>query len=114
VEDVLRELDKSVELVLLDCLSFLVSNLLLHYQNQGETDSQAEEKVLAHILNLVSIAEEIETKIIIVSNEVGMGVVPETPLGRLFRDIQGRANQIVAAHAHEVFLLVAGLPVKVK
>ncbi len=114
VEDVLRKLDRSVELVLLDCLSFLVSNLLLQYQDQGNTDSQTEDKVLAHILNLVSIAEEIETKIIIVSNEVGMGVVPETPLGRLFRDVQGRANQIVAAHAHEVFLLVAGLPMKVK
>jgi len=114
VEDVLRKLDRSVELVLLDCLSFLVSNLLLQYQDQGKTDSQIEDKVLAHILNLVSIAEEIETKIIIVSNEVGMGVVPETPLGRLFRDVHGRANQIVAAHAHEVFLLVAGLPMKVK
>ena len=114
VENILRKLDNFVELVLLDCMSFLVSNLLLHYQNQGKTDSQAEEKVLAHILNLVSIAEEIETKIIIVSNEVGMGVVPETPLGRLFRDVQGRANQIIAAHANEVFFLIAGLPMRLK
>jgi adenosylcobinamide kinase/adenosylcobinamide-phosphate guanylyltransferase len=50
----------------------------------------------------------------IVTNEVGWGVVPETPLGRLFRDAAGRANQVAARHAQEVVLMVCGLPVVVK
>lgn len=102
------------ELVLLDCLGFLVSNLLLHYQNQGKKGLQIEDAVLTHISDIVSIANEIEPRMIIVSNEVGMGLVPETPLGRLFRDVLGRANQIVADRADKVFLLVAGLPIRVK
>jgi adenosylcobinamide kinase / adenosylcobinamide-phosphate guanylyltransferase len=51
---------------------------------------------------------------VIVTNEVGWGVVPETPIGRLFRDAAGRANQVAAGHAHEVVLLVCGLPMVMK
>jgi adenosylcobinamide kinase/adenosylcobinamide-phosphate guanylyltransferase len=51
---------------------------------------------------------------VIVTNEVGWGVVPETPLGRLFRDAAGRANQVAARHAQEVVLLVSGVPVVIK
>jgi adenosylcobinamide kinase / adenosylcobinamide-phosphate guanylyltransferase len=50
----------------------------------------------------------------IVTNEVGWGVVPETHLGRLFRDVAGRANQVAARHAQEVVLLVSGVPVVIK
>ena len=114
VEGVLKRLNESAELVLLDCLGFLVSNLLLHYQNQGRKGSQIEDAVLAHIMGIASIAKEIKPGMIIVSNEVGMGLVPETPLGRLFRDVLGRANQIVADRADEVLFFVAGLPIRVK
>ncbi len=51
---------------------------------------------------------------IVVSNEVGLGLVPETELGRVYRDALGRANQVVAAAARRVYLLVAGVPVVVK
>jgi adenosylcobinamide kinase/adenosylcobinamide-phosphate guanylyltransferase len=52
--------------------------------------------------------------VVMVSNEVGMGVVPDTPLGREFRDVQGKANQIVAAAADEVYFVVAGIAQKIK
>jgi len=52
--------------------------------------------------------------IIFVTNEVGMGLVPETPLGRRFRDLAGRVNQIFAAACDEVFLVVCGQPLKIK
>ena len=114
VENALKRVSESADFVLLDCLGFWVSNLLLHYQSQGKEQSQIEDMVLKHILNVISIAEEIELEMVIVSNEVGMGIVPEGPLGRLFRDILGRANQTVAARAHKALFFVAGLPMTLK
>jgi adenosylcobinamide kinase/adenosylcobinamide-phosphate guanylyltransferase len=112
VEKALEGLDESVDLVLLDCLGFLVSNLIMHYQEHE--NSRIEDAVLNHIQDMISAAKDINSEVAIVSNEVGMGVVPEAPLGRLFRDVLGRANQIVAFHAREVLLFVAGIPMKVK
>ena len=57
---------------------------------------------------------EVGRPAVIVTNEVGWGVVPETPLGRLFRDAAGRANQVAARHAQEVVMLVCGLPMVIK
>jgi adenosylcobinamide kinase/adenosylcobinamide-phosphate guanylyltransferase len=57
---------------------------------------------------------ETEIHLLAVSNEVGLGVVPPYELGRAYRDLLGRANQILARHADEVQLLVAGIPLKVK
>jgi len=114
LEDALKNMNSSIKLVLLDCLGFWVSNLIFHYQSQGKTDSQVEEAVLKRVLEFVSLAKEIDPKIIIVSNEVGMGIVPEAPLGRLFRDVLGRANQIMASRADEVRFFVAGLSMKMK
>lgn len=114
VRDSLKDLSKSADLVLLDCLGFLVTNLMLHYQNQGQDDSQVEDAVMEHIMGIISIVKNSELDIVIVSNEVGMGVVPASSLGRLFRDILGRANQMIAASAHEALFFVAGLPIKLK
>jgi adenosylcobinamide kinase/adenosylcobinamide-phosphate guanylyltransferase len=50
----------------------------------------------------------------VVSNEVGLGLVPDTPLGRVYRDLLGHANQVLAAHAQAVYFMVAGLAVEVK
>lgn len=114
VGNVLKSLGESADLVLLDCLGFLVTNLMLHYQNQGQDDSQVEDAVMNHVMDIISTVRDSELDIVIVSNEVGMGIVPGTSLGRLFRDILGRANQMIAASADEVLFFVAGLPVKLK
>ena len=70
----------------------------------------AEQAVAAQVEQLFGLAAHV----VLVSNEVGMGVVPPTPLGRLFRDALGRVNQVAAARADEVYLLVAGLPLTLK
>ena len=114
VGNVLKNLSESADLVLLDCLGFLVTNLMLHYQNQGQDDSQVENAVMEHVMDIVSTVRDSELDIIIVSNEVGMGIVPASSLGRLFRDILGRANQMIAASADEALFFVAGLPMKLK
>lgn len=114
VKNVLKRVDRSTEVILIDCLTLWVSNLMQNYQNKSKSSIELEERILSKVLQLASTLKAVKPKVIIVSNEVGMGIVPETQQGRLFRDILGRANQIMADLADEVFLLVAGLPIKLK
>ena len=73
-----------------------------------------EELVMAEINELIACIDKLNASFIIVSNEVGMGLVPETRLGRIYRDMLGKTNQLIAQHASEVYLKVAGIPVKLK
>ena len=98
------------EVVLIDCLTIWVSNLM----GTGANNIQAEKCVLADINELITLTKAIDTNLIIVSNEVGMGLVPEYELGRIYRDLLGKANQLIAKHANEVYFLVAGIPSKIK
>jgi adenosylcobinamide kinase/adenosylcobinamide-phosphate guanylyltransferase len=110
-----RSQSLAADLVILDCLTFLVSNLLL----QAATDLDAPDEKRAAMLvaeeieALVSLIQETACDWIVVSNEVGMGLVPPYPLGRIYRDWLGWANQRLAAIADEVYLLVAGIPVPI-
>ena len=77
-------------------------------------DVQIEADVVTDIEALVAYVKETDVEMLVVSNEVGLGVVPPYELGRAYRDILGRANQILARHADEVLLFIAGIPMKVK
>ena len=91
--------------VLLDCLTLWVSNLLLS-GNYYDIPSEVE--------RLLELYRESDASWAVVSNEVGLGVVPMTELGRAFADELGRANQLVAAEADAVYFMAAGLPMAVK
>jgi adenosylcobinamide kinase / adenosylcobinamide-phosphate guanylyltransferase len=93
---------------LLDCLSLLVSNLLLAHEDDP---APAVEREIGSIL---AATQERDLTLIVVTNEVGMGIVPAYPLGRVYRDVLGRVNQQVAAAADEVYLVVCGIPVDLK
>ncbi len=92
--------------VLFDCVTVWIANLLL----AGQRDDP-EELAARAAGTLVAAVREFQGTAIAVSNEVGSGVVPETRLGRDYRDALGRANQVLAAAARETWLLVAGIPV---
>lgn len=92
--------------IVVDCITVWLTNWLM----EGLTD----ETILAVIDEFIDMATSYQGHIIAVSNEVGMGVVPETPLGRRFRDLAGEVNQRIAAKASTVYWLCAGVPVRIK
>jgi len=96
--------------ILVDCLTLLASNLLL----ASPDAAAAEAAVMEEIERVLAAARAAGPTVILVSNEVGQGVVPESELGRAFRDIAGRAHQRVAAEADEVVFLTAGIPQRLK
>lgn len=106
----IQEVADDYEICLLDCLTLWVSNLLLKMEDYPNV----EREILAEVKRLLEVYEESSATWIVVSNEVGLGIVPPTPLGRQYRDILGRANQAVAARADRVYLTVAGLMMDLK
>jgi len=111
--------------VLLDCLTLLVSNVLLSDidwqddpQHAQPTLSSAradvwETRLQVELEQLLDVVRQRPVHLIVVSGEVGMGVVPEHALGRLFRDLLGRSNQWLATRAHETYFMVAGMPIPI-
>jgi adenosylcobinamide kinase / adenosylcobinamide-phosphate guanylyltransferase len=97
-------------IVIVDCLTLFVSNWLMRHENESE----CEQFVRRITGDFIAQTRARPQTIICVSNEVGLGVVPDTSLGRMFRDLLGRVNQEFAAAADEVYLLVAGLPLQLK
>jgi len=89
--------------VLVDCLTLWLTNVMLA---GGDVDESTDE--------LMRTLEDLAVPVVFVSNEVGLGIVPDTPLGRAFRDAQGRLNMRVAACADRVILMTAGLPLTLK
>jgi adenosylcobinamide kinase/adenosylcobinamide-phosphate guanylyltransferase len=99
--------------VVLDCITLLASNLLLTLPEEC-SQSEANRVILAEIEALLSLIQVHPATWILVSNEVGMGIVPPYRLGRVYRDVLGAANQRLAQAADEVILMVAGLPWRLK
>lgn len=102
----LRQIPADTDLVLIDCLTVWIANLM--YKHGDDADSFPE------ITDLLSALTNTSLNIIIVTNEVGMGIVPDNAASRNFRDIAGRLNQDIAAIADSVVLTVSGLPLELK
>ena len=113
VRELVSRLGLEKEVILIDCLTLLTSNLLLRKEDKVE-DPEWQKEILLEIEKLAEISFRVTAQVIIVSNEVGMGLIPDNTLVRVYRDILGRANSIIADKADEVFLMVSGIPLKIK
>ncbi|MDD2695919.1 MAG: bifunctional adenosylcobinamide kinase/adenosylcobinamide-phosphate guanylyltransferase [Anaerolineales bacterium] len=100
------------DLIILDCLTLLVSNALLSVAGNEDAPDEATTSAVveAEVSALLHAIQESSAEWVVVSNEVGMGLVPSYPLGRLYRDLLGKANVQLAQAADEAYFLVAGLP----
>lgn len=100
----LKSLDQGGRVVLVDCLTLWVTNLMMEEGRDVDADAAA----------LAASLGELQATVIFVSNEVGLGIVPENKMARAFRDHAGRLHQAIAAQAAEVYFVAAGLPLKMK
>lgn len=100
--------------VLVDCLTLWINNLLLEASESGSGSEATSALIQTRIVRLVAAIESARCPVVLVSNEVGAGIVPENRLARSFRDLVGSMNQAVAACASRVFWVVAGIPVAIK
>ena len=106
----LRPLLDRYDTFLLDCLTLWVSNLLLERQDHVGAESRIQDSAR----ELMDLIEETHATWILVSNEVGEGIVPSSTLGRAYRDALGRVNQVAASRADRVYLMTAGLALELK
>lgn len=107
--------------VILDCITVMITNLMFeHYTDidfetfKNEQINKLESYIENEVNELIDVCDQQGKTFIIVSNEVGYGLVPSYRLGRIFRDIAGRINQKIASRAEEVILVTAGIPLRIK
>jgi adenosylcobinamide kinase/adenosylcobinamide-phosphate guanylyltransferase len=119
LDTALLDLVQNKDAVLLDCITIMITNLMLDecFDWDSITRDRAEEieQLVQHqIERLISLSKMYEVPFILVTNEIGLGVVPASAIGRDFRDIAGRMNQILARAADQVYFCVSGIPMKIK
>ncbi len=106
IAELLIKLNGRYQIVLLDCLTLWLSNVMAHSDGGDLVSSRSDE--------LVAALKNFGGSCIVVSNEVGLGIVPENPLARRFRDFAGILNQKIAQMADEAYFTASGIPVKIK
>lgn len=118
VIEVFDNIPEGTEVVLLDCLTFWISNMMMKRKGEGEPEEKEVKELELYLINearkLSEKLKEQKYTVIVVSNELGLGLVPPYVLGRIFRDVVGKANQMIAEAADEVYFMVSGLPLKLK
>jgi adenosylcobinamide kinase/adenosylcobinamide-phosphate guanylyltransferase len=111
-ERAMRDAALNAEAVLFDCLTLYTSNLMLAPDAPKSTQTR-KEYIKAKIVALLTAAEAVPT-VVFVTNEVGMGIVPDNAMAREYRDLAGMVNEQIAAAADEVYLVVSGMAVEIK
>lgn len=123
VDGAVSGLNGTTGLVLIDCITLYITNMLLSDETNNFTvcaetpivsPRQRQQMILSEIHKLGQVCRESGYDVILISNEVGLSIVPDNALSREFRDIAGYANQILAGEANEVYFMVAGIAQRIK
>lgn len=110
-------ISQSADVILIDCLTMFTTNhMMAHGSIQGQQDANdLEEAVLSELELLLNLISSSNGKtVIFVTNEIGLGIVPDNKLARYFRDIAGRVNQTVATVANKLYLTISGVTIELK
>lgn len=119
IYSIVEELDKNYNTVIMDCITLMINNLMFNYgievdkANSKELD-ELENYIKDQLIKLLEAVKKTNLYFVIVSNEIGMGIVPENKLARIYGDFVGRANQLISKYSDEVYFVVSGIPMKVK
>ncbi len=118
VAKLLDEITPLHDVILMDCLTIYITNLMLKDfdfsgKEQEKFMDKREKEIEKEILAILKIIPE-DKELVIVSNEVGMGIVPENFISRVFRDISGRMNQLIGEKCDQVIITISGIPIKIK
>jgi len=120
IDETIYKYGQGYKCFLIDCITVMITNQLMEFfnydvENIGIDDyDKAENHIKDQITRMMNAIEESNADAILVTNEVGWGIVPDNAISRLFRDISGRINQIIAKRVEEVYLTVSGIPVRIK
>ena len=112
-----KNISQSADVILIDCLTMFTTNhMMAHGSIQGQQDAnQLEATVLTELETLLGSIKSCEDKtVIFVTNEIGLGIVPDNKLARYFRDIAGRVNRTVATAADKLYLTISGVTIELK
>lgn len=105
------------DVVIIDCITVLVNNILLNMMSECSDEPSPKElleSTICEIESVISCIKETKADYIIVTNEVGLGIVPDNQLSRSYRDALGKANQMLAEAADKVLFIVCGIPMQIK
>lgn len=119
IYSIIDNISKEHETVILDCVTLLVNNLMFTYgieidEATSEDINELEDYIKKQVNKLLNEVEKTNLYFVIVTNELGMGVVPANKLSRVYSDIVGRINQQISSRSDEVYFVVSGIPMKVK
>lgn len=119
IYSIIDNISKEHETVILDCVTLLVNNLMFTYgieidEATSEDINKLEDYIKKQVNKLLNEVEKTNLYFVVVTNELGMGVVPANKLSRVYSDIVGRINQQISSRSDEVYFIVSGIPMKVK
>lgn len=115
--DIVHRTEKST--ILLDCVTVMITNIMFEEDRDFDTIDQREiedieSQVMMELSDVIKGARDGDKTLILVTNELGMSVVPSYRLGRIFSDIAGKANQLIASLSDEVYMSISGIPLRLK
>jgi len=120
IHEIIPSVAGSCDTVLLDCITVMVNNIMFERQDidwdkvDYDTIDMIEANIQKQVEQLISELKKTELTFVMVTNELGMGIVPENRLARIYRDIAGRVNQQLSSQVDEVYFVVSGIPMKIK